>query len=312
MHSLSSFPIITDELSIKVRMQKSPFNFFYIDENGEDHELIAEDTQSNAHPLIDESGRWTPDNFGFGITRDYSINGASFLFGPKGVACSDAKLVLALIWKSPDSRQRSACTIGEIKNTHLQQKFSLAHSFPKPRFKGKLDLQTAVIIKEAGTPMAGETHLANIPGTVLGILDNYALQFDGTGSAFPIMIINNPEGLLWSIDCSIDDPLTDKFTDCVSINLNSAHKDYKFINSADTKNYNPSFLREVLANAVATIVDYLRGNEFWDSIRNGKAEEDSIGQVVYYFIETLGLNLDDAKQCSYAFRDYFEKKLGEI
>ena len=312
MQYISSFPIITDELAMKVRMQPSPFCFFYRDDNGVEHNLVAEDTLSNAHPLVDESGRWTPDTHGFGLSREYTVNGASFLFGSKGVACSDAVLSLAIIWRSSESRQRSAFQIGEIKNVSSPQSFTLRRLFPEPRFKGKLEFQTAVIIKCAGNPQDDEAHLANLPGTVLGVLDTYALQFDGTGSAFPIMIINNPGGLLWSVDCDVEDPLSDKFADCISINLNSAHKDYKFINPADTKNYNASFLREVLAAALTTIVDYLRESEYWDSIRNGQAADESVGQAIHYFADTLELSIDDAKQCTYAFREYFEKNLGEL
>lgn len=311
MQSLSLFPILSDELIMKLRIQSTPYSLFYLDENEEEQSLTTEDTGSTVHPIIDDNGRWTPDLYGFGFRKQYTINCPTFLFGNRGVACSDAVLSLALIWKSPDSRQRSAEIIGHIDNNNIQQSFNLYKFFNKPRFKGKLELQTAIVINTAGNPHNGEEHLANIPGTVLGVIDNYTIEFDGTGSAFPIMVVNNPEGLLWSVDCSFDDPLTDKFTDCVAINLNSAHKDYKYIDSND-RNYNPSFLREILAEALTTIVNYIREGEFWNDIKNGKSEDESVGQAVAYFADTLGLNLDDAKQCSVAFRDYFEKKLGEI
>ena len=169
----------------------------------------------------------------------------------------------------------------------------------------------AVLIKKAGNPGPDETHLANLPGTVLGILDTYTILFDGKGSAFPVAITNNPGGLLWSVDCDFDDPTTDRFNDCVSINLNSAHKDYKYINPSD-KAFNPAFMREVLAGAISTIVDCVRETDFWDDIRNGNVEEESVGQAIYYFSKTLDLNLEDARQCSISFREYFEQKLGEL
>lgn len=309
---LSAFPIIDTELFQKVRVQASPFRFYYTDDSGEDKNLEAEDSGSSVHPISDNNGRWSPDDDGFGVIRSYSVRSASFLYGPGGVACHDAVLALALLWKSPDSRQRSACEIGILPNDATQHSFELNKYFPRPCFTGRLDLETVIVIKSSGHPGVMEKHFANIPGTVLGTLDTFSVTFDGGGSMFPINIIGDKDGLLWSVDCNIDDPLYDKFSECVSINLNSAHPDYKYINPADKVNYNPSFLREVLAGAIATIVDYIRETGFWDDIKNGKAEDESVGQAIYYFASSLSLNLDDARQCSVAFRDYFERKLGEL
>ena len=312
MQTLSSYPIIDTALQQKVRFQFSPFRFYYTDDGGEDKKLTAEDSGSNIHPLSDDSGRWSPDDNGFGVTRTYTVRCASFLYGPNGVACNDATLALALLWKSPDSRQRSACEIGVLSNDGIPHSFSLTKYFPRPCFKGRLDLQTVVVIKAAGNPDDDEKHLANIPGTVLGTIDTFSVTFDGTGSIFPINIITDKDGLLWSIDCNIDEPLYDKFSECVSINLNCAHPDFKYINPSDKANYNPSFLREVLAGAISTIVGFIRETDSWDDIKNGKAELESVGHVVYYFATSLNLNMDDAKQCSIAFRDYFAQKLGEL
>ncbi len=312
MQTLSSYPIIDTALQQKVRFQSTPFRFYYTDDGGEDKSLTAEDSGSSIHPLSDDTGRWSPDDNGFGVSRSYTVRCASFLYGQNGVACNDATLALALLWKSPDSRQRSACEIGVLSNNGIPQSFTLTKYFPRPCFKGRLDLQTVVVIKVAGNPKEDEKHLANIPGTVLGTIDTFSVTFDGTGSIFPINIISDKDGLLWSIDCNVDEPLYDKFTECVSINLNSAHVDFKYINPSDKSNFNPSFLREVLAGAISTIVDCIRETDSWDDIKNGKAEVESVGQAIYYFASSLNLNLDDAKQCSFAFRDYFAQKLGEL
>lgn len=312
MQTLSTFPTITDELAQKLRLQVSPYRFYYAGEDGEDYDLTADESSTNSHALSDEHGRWSPDTDGFGIARSYTIRCASFLYGKNGVCCKDASLVLALIWKSADSRQRSAIEIGVIANTSTPQSLSLNRQFPKPKFRGKVDLETAVVIKTGGTPDEDEMHLANIPGTVLGVIDSYSVLFDGAGSSFPINIISDKEGLLWSVDASFSEA-SDSFSETVSINLNSAHKDYKYINPSDRSNYNPAFLREVLAGAMTTIVGLARDRDLWDDILNDQSlDEGSVGQAINYFIRTLDLNLEDAKQCSVAFRDYFEQKLAEI
>lgn len=311
MDTLSSFPILDGPLVLKLRPQFSPFRFFYKDENGEEKDLVAEDTGSSIHPLSDEHGRWSSDDHGLGFTRTCSIRCASFLYGKAGVACHDAVLTLALLWKSPDSRQRSALEIGEILDSPEVQSFSFREYFPKPRFKGRLDLQTAIVIKKPGSPGEGEEQFANIAGTVLGIIDTFSVLFDGHGSSFPVMVVTDKGGLLWSIKCDFEDPLVDPFDEFVAINLNSAHKDFKYINPKDKK-FNPSFLREVLAGALSNIVDYIRETTWWDEIKNGKGEEGSVAKAVDYFATTLNLNLDDPRQTSIAFRDYIDKHLGEL
>ena len=312
MVSISSFPMIDTELIRKIRIQFSPYRFWYIDDSGDEQELHAEDDGSSLHPLVDEHGCWSADEKGFCVSRTCCIRSASFLFGGDGVACKNATLVLALLCKSPDSRQRLAFEISEIENSSEYQEFKINRLFPNPCFRGRLDLQVAIILKKDGTPNADEMHLANIPGTVLGIVDSFSVLFDGAGSMFPISVVNDKDALLWSVECNFDDPLLDKFSDCILIKFNRAHKDFKYINKTDKGNFNPSFLREVLAGALATIVDCVRESDSWDSIKNGHSDMESVGQVVYYFVSTLNLNLDDAKQCSMAFRDYFERKLGEL
>lgn len=312
MPTISSFPILDAEFFQRIRLQPSPFRFFYKDEMGEEQELVAEDNGSSLHPLVDDKGKWSADLNGFSVTRSYSIRSASFLFGNGGVACKSATLSLAVLCKSPDSRQRFAKEIGEISNSPEYQSFVMNLDFPNPCFKGRLDFQTAIVIKKGGIPSEDESHLANMPGTVLGIFDTYSVLFDGVGSMFPINVISDKNGLLWSVDCSFDDPLSDKFIDTVSINLNSAHRDYMFIDQNDRNNFNPSFLREVLAGALATIVDCVRETESWDDIKNGRYEEESVAQAVSYFLTTLNLSLDDAKQCSVSFRELLEQKLGAL
>lgn len=311
MDTLSSFPVLDAQLGLRLRPQFSPFRFFYKDENGDEQDLVVEDAGSSIHPLSDEHGRWSPDDHGLGFTRSFSVRCASFLYGKGGVACHDAVLTLALLWKSPDSRQRSALEIGEILDSPEQQSFSFREYFPKPRFKGRLDLQTAIIIKKPGSPGEGEEQFANIAGTVLGVIDTFSVLFDGHGSSFPVMVVTDKGGLLWSVKCDFEDPLVDQFDESVAINLNSAHKDFKFINPKDKK-FNPSFLREVLAGALSNIVDYLRETTWWDEIKNGKGEDGSVAKAVDYFATTLNLNLDDPRQTSIAFRDYIDKHLGEL
>lgn len=312
MQTLTSFPTISDELKGMIRYRSTSFTFSY-QEGGEDHELVAEDNGSSVRPLVDEHHRWTPDSFGLRIGRTYRINSASFLFGEKGVACSDAELGLALVWKSSDSRQRSAVDLGAILNSNEEQTYTLDKPFSEPRFRGRLELQTVIVVRKAGHPGENEEFLANIPGTILGVLDSFSVLFDGNGSMFPVSYGPNPGGLLWSVDCNFDDPTTAIFdADTVSINLNTSHGDYKYINMADKANFNPALLKEILADAVATIVDCARESSYWDDIRNGKSEEGSVGEAIHYFLKVLDLDLDNPRLSSISMRTLFEQKLAGL
>lgn len=305
------FPTLTPDLLKKVRFQKSKFSFFYTDKNDEEHELYDEPVEalSAVNIIKDEEGKWDQDKNNIGFRRKYVLRTFRCLFGKNGVACEDAVLGLAVIWTSSDSKQRGVIPVATFTAGDLDVEAKAEKLFLKAQLRGQVDFTTVIYIDSAGNPSDGETHLANTDGFVLGELETYTVQLDGKGSVFPVFEGADPGGPLWRVQCDWEDPAVDAFSECVSINLNTAHKSYKFIDR-DNPAFNSAFLSEVMAAAISVIVEQLRNSPYWEQIvSNDSLEDGSVGQALYYFRDALGWNLENPESVSVSVRRFFDQRM---
>ena len=101
----------------------------------------------------------------------------------------------------PDSKQRGVIPIGEIENSQRDLEFELNYEFSEAQLRGSVEFSTIIYLKEAGTPLWGEEHLANQYGCILGELDNkFVIRLDGNGSVFPMYEIHEPGQPLWYVN----------------------------------------------------------------------------------------------------------------
>ena len=306
------YPFLNEDLQKKIRLQKSKFYFYYKDKNNQEHELKDEpiEAQSSIYCIKDENGIWTQDDYNFCLRRRYCLRTFQCLFGAEGVVCKSAKLGLAMIWTSSDSKQRGVIQIGSFSNTDNILDAVAEKEFDVAQLRGEVDFSTILYIAEAGIPEMDEIHLANTNGYVLGELENYVVKLDGNGSTFPVFEVSEPGQPLWYVKCDWIDPTADSFSECVSINLNTAHKNYRYINRNE-KVFNPQLLSEIMANAIAIIVEKVRLQPaFWDQIMgNDSLEQGSVGQALYYFMETLEWDLSTPESVSLSVRKFFEQRM---
>ena len=108
------FPFLNEELQKKIRFQKSSFTFYYKNKKNEEHELNGEpvEAQSSICCIKDEEGIWTQDDYNFCFRRRYCLRTFQCLFGATGIACKSARLGLAIVWTSTDSKQRGVIPVG--------------------------------------------------------------------------------------------------------------------------------------------------------------------------------------------------------
>lgn len=306
------YPFLNEDLQKKIRFQKSKFYFYYKDKNNQEHELKDEpiEAQSSIYCIKDENGVWTQDDYNFCLRRRYCLRTFQCLFGAEGVVCKSAKLGLAMIWTSSDSKQRGVIQIGSFGNTDNILDAVAEKEFDVAQLRGEVDFSTVLYIAEAGIPEMDEIHLANTNGYVLGELENYVVKLDGNGSTFPVFEVSEPGQPLWYVKCDWIDPTADSFSDCVSINLNTAHKNYRYINRNE-KVFNPQLLSEIMASAIAIIVEKVRLQPaFWDQIMgNDSLEQGSVGQALYYFMETLEWDLSTPESVSLSVRKFFDQRM---
>ncbi len=261
---ISLFPTITEELLNKIRFQTSLYKFYYVRDD-EEYQLKAEsiDGSSTLYKLVDENGVWNPDDYNLGIKRHYSLRTYKCLFGEKGIACNNAVLGLALMWTSPDSKQRGVIPIGDIENSEKDLEMDLNYEFMEAQLRGDVEFTTIIYLKRTGTPLWNEEHLANEYGCLLGELDKFSIKLDGNGSMFPLFEVNEPSQPLWYVKCDWQDPTYDKFSDSIYIYINIAHKNYKYLDKTK-RTFDEQLLKEVISSALIIIIL----NYSWSSIRS--------------------------------------------
>lgn len=310
--SLSSFPILTNNLrdQLKLHVNKN-YTFSYM-ENGIIHTLVTEEVSegSNIYKMYDQSGHWNPDDFSFNIFRSINLKKTKCLFGEYGIACSSATIGVAVIWKSADSKQRGAIPIGEISSENDSVDLQLEYKFDRAQLRGRIEFTTILYIKKTGLPRSSEQHLANTYGCILGELDTYVILLDGTGSEFPIYEVQEPGNPLWHVYCGWEDPTVDQFSEVVEIDINTAHPNYERLVSTGKK-YDPQLMIEVIAGALSVIVLKLKDEKaYWvDTVQGNSLERGSVSQAVYYFINTLGWDVSSPEKLAISIREYMERRM---
>lgn len=305
------YPSLNDELMKRVRFQNKKFVFFYTDKDEMERELQAEpvEAMSSIYAIKDDSGEWDQDRDNFGVKRKYCLRTFQCLFGPAGIACRNAVLGLAIVWTSSDSKQRGIIPVGTFTYKDQLLDVSVEKQFGRAQLRGLVDFTTVLYVAEAGIPQNDELHLANENGYLLGELETFTIKLDGKGSTFPVFEVSESGQPLWYVKCDWIDPTTDAFSDCVSINLNTAHKNYKYIDRTQSS-YNNQLLAEIMAGAITIIIEKLRPTAYWDQITgNDSLEEGSVGKAVYYFAETLGWDLSTPEAVSLSARKFFDQRM---
>lgn len=309
---ISLFPILTDELLGKLRFQASPYELFYTRDDQE-YILRAEEIESSTtiHKVIDDEGVWSPDDHNLCIRRRYAVRTYQCLFGTNGIACKNAKLGIALMWMSSDSKQRGVIPIGEIENSQKDLELVLNHEFSKAQLRGSVEFSTVVYLKDVGTPLWDEEHLANQYGCLLGELDNkFVIKLDGAGSVFPMYEIHEPGQPLWYVKCDWDDPTFELFSECISININTAHKNYKYLDKTK-RTFDEQLLKEIMASALIIIITKLKeqGN-YWEATTTGDdLQSGSVSEAISYFINTLEWDVSSPEAMSLSIRKFFDQRM---
>lgn len=308
---ISLFPTINEDLLGKIRFQTSMYDFYYVRDDWE-YALRAEaiDDSVTVYKIVDDEGIWIPDDYNLCIRRRYSLRTYQCLFGENGIACKNAILGLALMWTSADSKQRGVIPIGDIENSQKDLELTLNYEFSEAQLRGNVEFTTVVYLKRAGTPLWNEEHLANEYGCLLGDLDKFIIKLDGTGSVFPVYEVNEPSQPLWYVKCDWDDPSYDLFSECVSININTAHKNYKYLDK--TKHtFNEQLLKEVMASALILIITKLKEQEnYWEMTTIGDdLQSGSVSEAIYYFINTLEWDVSTPEAMSLSIRKFFDQRM---
>lgn len=314
------YPSMSDDIKEGI-FQAKRYIFSYSGADGQEHGLVCEtDALSPSSNCLRTDGIWSADRHNLIVRREIALKKYRNLFGEDGVACRSARLGLSMIWTSPDSRQRGATKIMEFGLSEDQiasQRDStftegeIDFTFPAARIRGEITFSVILYIARAGIPADNESHLANEEGLVLGTFDTFTLRIDGTGSLFPVFEVHEIDQPLWRVRCDWTDPTMDLFSETVSIYINAAHKNFRFIDRTQ-KTFCAQLLVEVMSAALCCIIEKVRSEKYLDQILGDEeVESGSVGEVVRYFSNTLGWDFSTPERLSVSTRTFFDKKVNE-
>ena len=312
------YPSLSDSLKDGI-FQAKKYVIYYTDNEGCEKELgydIA-DSGSTLHCLKTD-GVWSVDENNLCIKRSVALKKFRKLFGPDGIACRNASIGVSVIWTSPDSRQRGAQSIMTIsvskedlseEKDHTFAEGELEIFFSDAKLRGDVNFTTVLYIAQSGTPEEDETHLANEEGFIIGELDSFDLKLEGSGSLFPVFEVFEAEQPLWYVRCDWTDPVSDSFADTVSININTAHKNYKYIDRTQ-KTFCSQLLVEVMSSALCCIIEKIRSENYLEQILGDEdMEHGSVGEAVRYFSNTLGWDFSTPDKLSLSTRKFFDRRI---
>ncbi len=312
--AFNSYPVLNESLFSDIGYIGEQPEFSYIEDYQEFPLRIEKDEGlSSVGKIIDPRCNWSPETHNLIINKQCSLAQAYCLFGIGGIVPSTAEVGVALKWVSTNSDVCGVIPFGVINKLDSSIEFTVSKVLEKGLIKGSIRLQTFLYLKNSGKSFSNEETLAQEPGTILGVLDQYEIFIDGNGSLFPIMEVNKPGEPLWKVFFNDScDALHDKFdNDNVEIQLNKAHPSYENLRVETSISETPLLL-EVLSSALFVIFVSAKEaiDQDWDKVINGRAGVDydtgSIADAVNHFVTKLGWNIDSPTKLAASIKDYFE------
>lgn len=311
--TISLFPTYSEYNTYNFDISLGEYKFSYINQKGELMLLETEDVEEskNIKKVVDGTGTWNPDEYNLRVANTFYLRSRGHLFGEKGIAPSSSTIGLAVMWKSSDSKQRGIIPAGSFNQfTPENESFQLQYDFGVASIRGNVTLTPVLYIKESGNPTKKEKFLANEVGTIIGSFEDYTICLDGRGSFFPIFVVDDKTGPLWSVKCDCEDPTQDDFFEYIAIRLNKAHSNYKYIDGTKKKSFNIALLKEIMASALTIIILKLHSDEdAWADTVNGKGNLGSVSEAVYYFISTLEWDISKPENLSMSIRQFLDQRM---
>lgn len=332
--NISTYPSLSDrimqqnKISIDENSYKLKFSYDVLeDEEAKNYQLDDNSTNGLFYSLCDSRGVWTPDTHNLKVSGTFSITNPIGLYGECGIAPKDSIIGLAIRWCSSTSKKRGVNIIGDINKSAEKQEIPFCVIFDKAELRGAVTFYYELFISSRATASNEEQHLANITGTIIGEDQICILDIDAKEQNFPIELFEDKDAPLWKLSVSDHDPRDDQWgPDAVKIQLNKAHKDYKYINQdVKNKSFSSVLLREILASAVSLYINTLQGiakeknpacknlQDFLNDDDIAAWEPGCVAEVVKGFqSEPMNFNLTSPTETSISVHKYFDLKLDNL
>ena len=329
---ISTYPSLSDRIMQKnnVSIDKDSYELdlsydVFADEEIKNNLLEQKSENSLFYSLYDSQGIWTPDTHNLKVSGMFTITNPMGLYGESGIAPQESSIGLAIRWCSGLSKKRGVKIIGDIDKSTKNQEIPFCVVFDKASLRGSVTFYYEFFINSNAVGSPAERHLANTKGTIIGEIQICILDIDAKEENFPIELFEDPDGSLWKLYVSENDPREIPWgSEAVKILLNKSHMDFKYINQKE-RTYSPVLLREILASAVSLYINTLQNwqiknesdyNNLQDFLNNDEIaswEPGCVAEVVKGFQkEPMNINLTSPIETSISVHKYFDLKLGNL
>lgn len=254
-----------------------------------DEYIFLKKNQSGMSNLLVSNGKikdvyWDQRRDSLIVRRDLKICNPSYLYGKNGIACTGAKLGIAILWK--DTKTDLAGSIvpkdGTEKSDVTGWSMFFEHEFEPGELMGNVEFRLVVYLKSAAdNVLADEGMLNNRTGIILGDLELYKLEISDDTMPFPFVIEASDSKALWWIDFSTwDDPGEDAIFGPSSfvVTLNSRIKGCPNVTGNSIQN--AEMLFEITASVYAALFKKLTKEQFDDMVHD-KGNPGTISSELY-------------------------------
>ncbi|MCV2231837.1 hypothetical protein N7548_03245 [Acholeplasma manati] len=305
MSNISLYPALNSILVNEI--VKTKYDFYFEDKYSKKYPLRQEQLDKKSIKVTDPNEDWVYRDNGLYIKISTKILSCDRMFLNPEVACIDAQVGYGIEWYSQESRQRGFVVIGECNKDTKDNNKQVELMLNYKDFKDNVNFDIVFFIDTPGSADDKHRHLANEPGIIIGSSRLFSLILEGSGSIFPVMSIADALKPLWEVKVDIESVEEDQFNkDYVCIYLNKEHKDYKYIDKG-SKEFNISFLKDVLSSAITQIISTLiEGCE--DHSIDSNSEEGTIMRILYYFQEKHKFDYSSITNLSNSIKLYFDKE----
>ncbi|MCP3027017.1 hypothetical protein [Halobacillus sp. A5] len=302
--------IIDEKLFNKIGFTSQPFTAFYKNEDGEEIHMKTEpvEGQVGTQQIVDPRIQWDPAVNNISLNKEMILLNPEFLFGENGIASEEEMLGVAIRWFSRESSQRRVIPLTEFSvRDKGPLSFVADFEIEEGIVRGNVTFETFIYVAKVTT--TDYSNRSARDGITLGTLESTNIMLDGDASMFPIVEVNDSSQPLWWVECNFTEPLYDQFAEeNVAIVLNMGHKFSKKLLLENGINSSPLFT-EIIASGLQIIIERVKESGDWPSILiNRNTEPGSIGEAVFYFINTLNWDIGSPESLAKSIREDFDSR----
>lgn len=250
LQNFSFYPQLTNEM-LKSIFDYSKFKMSFNYTINDETRVIEHDDRNGNISFINKD-YWNCDDYDLNVSIKIKINNLKELFGQNGIAPLNSKVGLCIEWYSAQAKIRSVINSKEfISYADNDKNFTFDFLLPKQTFNNTVIIKALLYLaKPANQLSANEFVLNNNHGVIIGELFQKIVYMRGDGSLFPIKIMSDQgSNALWKLELDVSDPANKLVSDGITLILNTAHKDYQFIDP-NSSNYCDRLATEIVSNAL--------------------------------------------------------------